>query len=146
MNIAVIPARGGSKRILNKNISQFLGKPLIAWSIEAAFKSELFDKVVVSTDDEKIAKIAKEYGADVPFTRPPELSDDFTATFPVIKHSIKLLIEQEKFDIKFICCIYATAPLIQVEDLVLAHKMILDSQKSFVFPCNSIFISCSALN
>jgi pseudaminic acid cytidylyltransferase len=134
MNIAVIPARGGSKRILNKNISQFLGKPLIAWSIEAAFKSELFDKVVVSTDDEKIAKIAKEYGADVPFTRPPELSDDFTATFPVIKHSIKLLIEQEKFDIKFICCIYATAPLIQVEDLVLAHKMILDSQKSFVFP------------
>jgi len=134
MKIAVIPARGGSKRILNKNISKFLGKPMIAWSIEAAFKSGLFDKVVVSTDDKEIAEIAKKYGAEVPFVRPSELSDDFTATFPVIKHSIKWLIEEEKYDIKFICCIYATAPLIQVEDLVLAHKMILNSQKSFVFP------------
>ena len=133
MNIAIIPARGGSKRILNKNISDFLGKPIIAWSIEAALKSNLFDKVLVSTDDKDISKIAKEYGADVPFFRPPELSDDYTATFPVIKHAIKWL-EKEKYEIKFVCCIYATAPLIQVEDLVKAHKMLLNSQKSFVFP------------
>jgi len=133
MNIAIIPARGGSKRILNKNISDFLGKPIIAWSIEAALKSNLFDKVLVSTDDKDISKIAKEYGADVPFSRPPELSDDYTATFPVIEHAIKWL-EKEKYQIKFVCCIYATAPLIQVEDLVKAHKMLLNSQKSFVFP------------
>ena len=78
MNIAVIPARGGSKRIPGKNIKDFLGKPIIAYSIEAALKSQCFDQVIVSTDDEKIAKVAKSYGADVPFIRPAELADDFT--------------------------------------------------------------------
>lgn len=78
--IAIIPARGGSKRIPRKNIKDFFGKPLIAYSIEVALKSKLFDKVIVSTDDEEIAKIAVEYGAVVPFLRPKELSDDFIGT------------------------------------------------------------------
>tara|TARA_B100001175_G_scaffold308439_1_gene308867 strand:+ start:2080 stop:2784 length:705 start_codon:yes stop_codon:yes gene_type:complete len=134
MNIAVIPARGGSKRILNKNITQFIGKPIIAWSIEAALKSDLFDKVIVSTDDKKISKLAREYGAEVPFIRPAELSDDYTETFPVIKHAIKWLVEKEKCDIKFLCCIYPAAPLIQVGDLVEAYKILLSTKKSFVFP------------
>jgi pseudaminic acid cytidylyltransferase len=134
MNIAIIPARGGSKRIFKKNITQFLGKPIIGWSIEAALKSKIFDKVIVSTDDKEIAKIAEEYGAEVPFIRPSKLSDDFTATFPVIKHSIEWLNDKKDYDIKFVCCIYATAPLIQVSDLIDCYKMLLNSQKSFVFP------------
>ena len=85
--IAIIPARGGSKRIPRKNIKEFYGKPLIAYSIQAALESKLFDKVIVSTDDEEIANIAKKYGAEVPFMRPKELSDDFTGTGEVVKHA-----------------------------------------------------------
>ena len=89
--IAIIPARGGSKRIPRKNIKDFFGKPLIAYSIEVALKSKLFDKVIISTDDEEIAKIAVEYGAIVPFLRPQELSDDFTETRAVINHALGYL-------------------------------------------------------
>ena len=110
--VAIIPARGGSKRIPRKNIKNFHGKPLIAYSIEVALKSKLFDKVVVSTDDEEIAKIAKEFGAEVPFLRPKELSDDFTGTGAVINHAINFLKEQGE-NIDFVCTIYATAPLLQ---------------------------------
>jgi pseudaminic acid cytidylyltransferase len=115
--VAIIPARGGSKRIPKKNIKDFFGKPLIAYSIEVALASELFEKIIVSTDDEEIAKIAKEYGAEVPFIRPRELSDDFTGTDVVIQHAIDYLKDNgEEFD--FICTIYATAPLLQSKYLI----------------------------
>lgn len=115
--VAIIPARGGSKRIPRKNIKLFHGKPLIAYSIEAALQSELFEKVIVSTDDEEIARIAKEYGAEVPFLRPEKLSDDYTGTGAVIKHAVDFLKDKgESFD--FVCSIYATAPLIQKEYLL----------------------------
>lgn len=93
-NVVIIPARGGSKRIPRKNIKPFAGKPMIAWSIEAALASGCFDRVIVSTDDEEIATVAREWGAEVPFRRPPELSDDHTGTIPVIAHAIEWLREQ----------------------------------------------------
>ena len=112
--VAIIPARGGSKRIPKKNIKDFFGKPVIAYSIEVAFKSNLFEKVLVSTDDEEIKKIAEEYDAVVPFLRPKELSDDFTGTGAVINHALSFLQAQgEKYD--YVCSIYATAPLLQVK-------------------------------
>lgn len=112
--VCIIPARGGSKRIPKKNIKDFFGKPLISYTIETALKSKLFDKVVVSTDDETIAQVAKEYGAEVPFLRPDELSDDFTGTGAVISHALSFLQAQgEKYD--YVCSIYATAPLLQVK-------------------------------
>jgi len=114
--IAIIPARGGSKRIPRKNIKLFHGKPLVAYSIEVALQSELFEKVVVSTDDEEIAKIAKEYGAEVPFLRPKELADDFTSSGDAVNYTLTQLQKQgEAYD--FLCSIYATAPLLQVKYL-----------------------------
>ena len=116
MKIAIIPARGGSKRIPRKNIKLFCGKPMIAWSIAAAKASEIFDKIIVSTDDQEIAKIARLHGAEVPFIRPDELSDDQTSTIPVITHAIEWL--KEYSDIPtMVCCIYATAPFLQKSDL-----------------------------
>lgn len=112
MKIAVIPARGGSKRIPRKNIKDFCGKPMIAWSIEAAIRSECFDDIVVSTDDQEIAEVAKSFGASVPFMRPKELADDFTGTTAVVAHSIKQL-EHQGINTEYVCCIYATAPLLQ---------------------------------
>jgi len=110
--VAIIPARGGSKRIPRKNIKNFFGKPLIAYSIETALKSKLFEKVIVSTDDEEIAKIAKQYGAEVPFLRPKELADDFTGTGAVVEHTLEYLKnDNDKYD--YCCTIYATAPLLQ---------------------------------
>ncbi|SFV55921.1 N-Acetylneuraminate cytidylyltransferase [hydrothermal vent metagenome] len=115
-SICIIPARGGSKRIPRKNIKDFLGKPLIAYSIETALQSNLFEKVIVSTDDEEIAKVAREYGAEVPFMRPKELADDYTGSDEVIKHALDFLQNSgEEYD--FACTIYATAPLLQVEYL-----------------------------
>lgn len=116
MNVAVIPARGGSKRIPRKNVKEFCGKPMIAWSIEAALASECFDRVIVSTDDDEIAEIAREWGAEVPFLRPAEISDDYTGTIPVIAHAIRTLREQGQ-DPEGVCCIYATAPFVQIGDL-----------------------------
>ena len=112
-NLAVIPARGGSKRIPRKNIKLFKNKPMIAWSIEAAFNSNCFDDVLVSTDDEEIARIAKDYGANVPFIRPKELADDFATTQQVIEHSIKWL-SNKNISYDKVCCLYATAPLVQI--------------------------------
>lgn len=110
--IAVIPARGGSKRIPRKNIKDFFGKPLIAYSIEAALNSGLFQKVIVSTDDKEIADVALKYGAEVPFMRPKELSDDHTVTKDVIDHALGFLKERgEEYD--YLCTIYATAPFLQ---------------------------------
>ena len=112
MRIAIIPARGGSKRIPRKNIKDFHGKPMISYSIEAAKNSGCFDKIIVSTDDIEIAEIAKKWGADVPFIRPKKLSDDYTGTIPVINHAIDLLSIRSGEEIKQVCCIYATAPFL----------------------------------
>lgn len=116
INVAIIPARGGSKRIPRKNIRMFCGKPMIAWSIEAALAAGCFDRVVVSTDDEEIADVAANAGADVPFLRPAALSDDYTGTVPVIRHAIEYL-ESQGQEVTLACCIYATAPFVQPDDL-----------------------------
>lgn len=116
MNISIIPARGGSKRIPRKNIKPFCGKPMIAWSIEAAKSSGLFERVIVSTDDVEIADVARHWGAEVPFMRPAELSNDHAGTTPVIAHATQWALDQG-FDVSAVCCIYATAPFIQVDDL-----------------------------
>ena len=130
--IAVIPARGGSKRIPRKNIKPFLGKPIISYSIETALESNLFDKVIVSTDDEEIAKISKRYGAEVPFLRPIELSNDKTVTNAVIRHSIKWM-KKEDLDVSAVCCIYATAPFIGVGDLIKAYENFQSNDWEYVF-------------
>lgn len=116
MRLAVIPARGGSKRIPKKNIKDFCGRPMIAWSIEAAQSSGLFERIIVSTDDEEVAEVACQYGAEVPFIRPKELSDDYIGTTPVVAHAVEWAVEQG-YEIDAVCCIYATAPLVQVDDL-----------------------------
>ena len=113
-SIAIIPARGGSKRIPNKNIKNFCGKPIISYSIQAAIKTVLFDKIVVSTDSHEIAEIAVKYGAEVPFIRPKELADDFVGTDEVIIHALNWLIEHGE-NVRYVCCIYATAPFIKPE-------------------------------
>ena len=114
MNLCVIPARGGSKRIPRKNIKHFLGKPIIAYSIQAALDSGCFDKVIVSTDDEEIASIALEYGAETPFIRPEELSNDYAGTLPVVKHAIEWF-EDHSTRPGRVCCLYATAPFVKAE-------------------------------
>ena len=115
MTICIIPARGGSKRIPRKNIKDFLGKPIIAYSIEAALRSERFDNVIVSTDDSEIAAVAQQYGAEVPFVRPADLSDDFSTTTSVVKHALGEL--QTTKSNETVCCLYATAPFVSAEIL-----------------------------
>ncbi|MFC2570823.1 MAG: pseudaminic acid cytidylyltransferase [Campylobacter sp.] len=135
--IAVIPARGGSKRIPRKNIKPFCGKPMIAYSIEAAIRAGIFDEIIVSTDDEEIADIAKTAGASVPFMRPKELSDDYTATGAVVEHAIKFL--QARGDrIKFVCTIYATAPLIDEFYIKLGLEKLRASNAKNAFSCTSM--------
>ncbi|MEP3635858.1 MAG: pseudaminic acid cytidylyltransferase [Paracoccaceae bacterium] len=116
MRLAVIPARGGSKRIPRKNIRPFCGKPMIAWSIEAAKESGCFDHIVVSTEDVEIAEIARAYGAELPFSRPVNLADDHTATVPVIAHAASECAAIYGLA-ETVCCLYATAPFVQAEDL-----------------------------
>ena len=136
MRLCVIPARGGSKRIPRKNIKAFCGKPMIAYSIEAAKASGLFDKIVVSTDDMEIAEIAKSYGAVVPFLRPKELSDDHTATIPVIAHAIKASVDDIN-DVEAVCCIYATAPFVQARYIQEAYEKLLTCKASYAFSATS---------
>jgi len=135
--VAIIPARGGSKRIPRKNIKDFFGKPLIAYSIEIALSSKLFDKVIVSTDDKQIAKIAKEYGAEVPFIRPKELADDFTGTGTVVNHAVEYLEKQGEF-YKYICAIYATAPFLQVKYLIEGYDILKNSDAVNAFSSTSM--------
>ncbi len=116
MKIAIIPARGGSKRIPRKNIKEFFDKPMIAWSIEAAKGSGLFDHIIVSTDDVEIAEVARDYGAEVPFMRPAELSNDHAGTTEVIAHATQWVLDQG-WPVTAVCCIYATAPFVREEDL-----------------------------
>ena len=136
--IAVIPARGGSKRIPGKNKKIFCGKPMIAWSIEAAVASGLFDQIVVTTDDPEIAKIAQEYGAICPFERPEHLSDDHTPTLPVIRHAIETIEQGQDGALELVCCIYATAPFITAQNLIEGHRTLQQNQTlEFVFPVTS---------
>lgn len=132
-NLAVIPARGGSKRIPRKNIREFVNKPMIAYSIEAALKCEIFNRVIVSTDDKDIAEIALRYGAEVPFFRPAELSDDFTGTTEVIAHAIRWSHDNNERPTA-VCCIYATAPFIQIEDLKKSFEVFESGNWQYVFP------------
>ncbi|MGV6809869.1 MAG: pseudaminic acid cytidylyltransferase [bacterium] len=136
MSVAVIPARGGSKRIPRKNIKDFCGKPMIAWSIEAALQSGCFERIIISTDDEEIAEIALRLGAEVPFIRPEELSGDFIATIPVIKHAIQWL-EANQISPQWICCIYATAPFISADALKSGLTLIQEQDSNYVFSVTS---------
>jgi N-acylneuraminate cytidylyltransferase len=137
MNLAIIPARGGSKRIPGKNVKNFAGKPLIAYSIEAAQKSRLFDKIIISTDSEQVAEVALQYGADVPFMRPEDLSNDIIGTRPVTNHGINYCIEHF-YKPDFCCCIYATAPFIQASYLQAGLDALkADTSKAFAFSVTS---------
>lgn len=132
MKIAIIPARGGSKRIPRKNIKEFCGKPMIAWSIEAALRSGIFEHVIVSTDDREIAQIAKEHGAEVPFLRPPELANDFVGTVPVVKHALDWFVNNG-MQPTFGCCIYATAPFVDKVDIQLGLERIQKTLSDYCF-------------
>jgi pseudaminic acid cytidylyltransferase len=123
MITGLIIARGGSKRIPKKNIKTFHGKPIIAYSIEAALKADIFEQVIVSTDSEEIAEVAKKYGAKVPFIRPASISDDDTPTASVISHSIEWYSENEQTP-DSICCIYATAPFLQPKYLKKGYDLL----------------------
>ncbi|MFA6901901.1 MAG: pseudaminic acid cytidylyltransferase [Gallionellaceae bacterium] len=132
MSVAVIPARGGSKRIPGKNIKPFCGKPMITWSIEAAKACGLFEHVIVSTDDAEIAEVARQWGAEVPFMRPEELSNDHAGTTPVKAHAAQWALNRG-FDVSAVCCIYATAPFIQVGDLKREWDALNSSDWNYVF-------------
>lgn len=136
MKLAVIPARGGSKRIPYKNIKLFCGKPIIAWSIEAAKKTNLFDRIIVSTDNKEVAKIAAQWGGDVPFLRPEELADDFTDTASVVAHAIGWL-ENKGYSFNSVCCIYATAPFIQPSEIISGNTILETKDVEFVFSATS---------
>lgn len=132
MNIAIIPARGGSKRIPRKNIRDFCGKPMIARSIAAARESDLFGHIIVSTDDEEIAHVAKSHGAEVPFLRPVELANDYAGTTEVIAHATRWLLDQ-RWPVETVCCLYATAPFVRAEDLRLGLKMLQSGNWAYTF-------------
>ena len=136
MKIAIIPARKGSKRIKNKNIKLFFGKPIIYWSIKAAKDSKLFDKIIVSTDCKIIANIANKFGAETPFVRPKNLSGDVVNVDKVIKHA---LLWYKKKDIIFdkACCIYPTAPFLSKEIIRNGLELIQDNKKFFSFTVTS---------
>ena len=133
MRLCVIPARGGSKRIPRKNIREFCGKPMISYSISAALDCGLFDKVMVSTDDEEIAEVASYFGADVPFLRSPGNSDDYAGTGDVMNEVISLY-ERRGLFFGVACCIYATAPLITVRRLQEAYTLFTEENYDVVFP------------
>ena len=132
-NLCIIPARGGSKRIPRKNIKDFLGKPIIAYSISAALDSGLFDEVMVSTDDDEIAEISNNYGAKVPFLRSSETSNDYATTYQVLE---EVLLEYQKNGMTFdyICCIYPCAPFVNGEKLKLAFDTMLGGDFDSLFP------------
>ena len=134
MSLCVIPARGGSKRIPRKNIRPFHGRPMIAWSITAALESGAFEHVIVSTDDPEIAETARIEGAEVPFMRPPELSDDHTATVPVIAHALGEALWGVQ---EVLCCLYATAPFVQGSDIRAAYDLMQNTGADYAFPVTS---------
>lgn len=132
-NLCIIPARGGSKRIPRKNIKEFLGKPIIAYSIETALETGLFDELMVSTDDVEIAEVAKQYGAKVPFMRSAETANDFAITADVLREVVgKYQSLGQDFD--NFCCVYATAPLICPKDIQAAFQLLQQSNFTTVYP------------
>lgn len=135
MNIAVIPARGGSKRIPRKNVKTFCGKPMIAWPITAALNSGCFDRIIVSTDDDEIAEIAEALGAEAPFRRPVDLADDHTPTVPVIAHAVRW--QQQTSTVDRACCIYATAPMLIAEDLRIGYNALEAANADYAFSVTS---------
>lgn len=136
MNICIIPARGGSKRIPRKNIREFCGKPMIAWSIEAAKASSCFDYIIVSTDDAQIADLAKIWGAEAPFMRPSDLADDYAGTIPVIAHAINW-VNHNVATVDLACCIYATAPFVSGESIQRGLKVLMDMNADYAFSVTS---------
>lgn len=134
--VAIIPARGGSKRIPNKNVRPFAGQPMITYGIRAAQQSGLFDRIVVSTDSDEIANVAESAGAETPFRRPPELADDHTATAPVLVHALKWL-EDSGTPAIDACCIYATAPFVRAVDLQKGHQILTESNATTAFTVTS---------
>lgn len=136
MKLAIIPARGGSKRIPRKNIKEFHGKPLIAYSIEAAIKSKCFDRIIVSTDDGEIAEVAKAYGAEVPFIRPDKISNDYATTMDVIEHAISWFLGND-LSVSYVCCIYATAPFISSESLIQGFLALEHADFDYAFSATS---------
>jgi len=132
MRLAVIPARGGSKRIPRKNVREFCGRPMITWSIEAARQSGCFDKIVVSTDDDEIAAVSVAKGAEVPFRRPANLSDDYTATSPVVAHAIQWC-SDAGITPEYVCCLYATAPFVEPVDIVEGLRQLEGRDADFAF-------------
>ena len=132
MRLAVIPARGGSKRIPRKNIKPFGGQAMIAWSIQAAQRSGCFDRIIVSTDDDEIAGVARGHGAEVPFLRPAVLSDDHAGTVPVIAHAVAWQNEHGE-EASEVCCIYATAPFLRASDLRRGLEVLRTSGADYAF-------------
>lgn len=133
MRLAVIPARGGSKRIPRKNVKPFAGKPMIHYAIDAARRAQVFDHIVVSTDDDEIAAIASAAGAELPFKRPASLADDHTPTVPVVAHAIEAC-RSLGWPIEQVCCIYPGVPLLRAEDITQALAMLDEYGVSYVFP------------
>jgi pseudaminic acid cytidylyltransferase len=133
MRLAIIPARGGSKRIPRKNIKPFAGRPMIAYAIDAARQAGVFDHVVVSTDDAEIAAIARAAGAELPFVRPAELADDHTPTVPVVAHAIRSCLALG-WAVEQVCCIYPGVPLIRAADLLDALRLLEDEGTDYAFP------------
>jgi len=132
--IAIITAREGSKRIKNKNIISFFGKPIISYSIKAAKKSKLFQDIIVSTDSKKIKKISLQHGASVPFLRSKKLADDKTGTHKVVKNFLKN--SKKKYD--YVCCIYPTAPLIRYKDLIKGYEKLKKNKSKYIFSANLV--------
>ena len=132
-NLCIIPARGGSKRIPRKNVKPFLGKPMLAYSIETAQKTKLFEEIMVSTDDEEITEVARQYGAKVPFMRSAETASDYATTADVLREVLAKYREQGREFDNF-CCFYATAPLVQSKNVVSAFELLQGSDFTCVYP------------
>ena len=132
MNIVVIPARGGSKRIKKKNIREFCGKPMIAWPIEILRKSRLFDHIIISTDNREIAEISKSFGAEIPFMRPTEISDDYSGIGDVMEHAVKWM---KNNDLKpsAVCCVYPTSVFLENRDLLQGLNELKSGEWNYVF-------------
>ena len=133
MKVAIIPARGGSKRIPRKNIKTFVDRPIITYAISAAISSKLFEKIIISTEDPEIAAIGKSYGAEVPFGRPLALAGDETPTVPVVAHAIQAL-RLQGLDPEYVCCIYPCVPFIQALDLVAGFELLCTTGAGYCYP------------
>jgi pseudaminic acid cytidylyltransferase len=132
VRIAIIPARGGSRRIPRKNVRPFCGKPMIAWTIDTAVSSRLFDRIITSTEDEEICAIAVQYGAECPFVRPPQLADDYATTGAVMAHATRWALDQG-WTLDAVCCLYATAPFMTADDVSRGLDTLLAGGWSYAF-------------